>query len=63
MGKSRLGSMFKSKFKEVRHIVNCGICMEEIRVTEKTLKLCTCEHKNFCESCLHHYVIYKVNNF
>ena len=26
--------------------------------------MCDCEHKfNFCESCLHHYVIYKVKNF
>ena len=26
--------------------------------------MCECEHKlNFCESCLHHYVIYKVKNF
>lgn len=26
--------------------------------------MCECDHKfNFCESCLHHYVIYKVNNF
>jgi hypothetical protein len=26
--------------------------------------MCDCEHKySFCESCLHHYVIFKVNNF
>ena len=26
--------------------------------------MCDCEHKfNFCESCLHHYVIYKVKTF
>ena len=63
VSKSKLGSMFRSKFRDMRNIVNCGMCEEEIKVSDKTLKLCTCDHNNFCESCLHHYVIYKVKNF
>jgi hypothetical protein len=31
---------------------------------EMVLYMCNCDHKfNFCESCLHHYVIYKVKIF
>ena len=46
------------------NVVNCEICEEEMKKSDKMLYMCDCEHKfSFCESCLHHYVIYKVKNF
>ena len=57
--------MFRSKVKEIRHVVNCEICETEMKVKKKkALYVSDCDHKySFCESCLHHYVIYKVKNF
>ena len=44
--------------------VKCEICEEEMRVSEDMPMLSKCEHRyKFCESCLHHYAIYKINNF
>jgi hypothetical protein len=68
--KSRVGLAIRGslkrateKLKDVRH---CEICEGEISRAEngKEVFMCNCEHKrNFCESCLHHYVIYKVRTF
>lgn len=56
-----------STINKIKDISNCLICDGEIRLGKKKTKdvyMCECEHKySFCESCLHHYVIYKVNNF
>ena len=54
----------KNKIKGLfNKLTTCGMCEQEITASDKGLKLCTCNHNNFCESCLHHYVIYKVKNF
>ena len=71
VNKSKLGSMVKSGFINTIHrmkdIKTCEICEGEIRLglkKNKEVYICDCEHKYcFCESCLHHYVIYKVKNF
>jgi hypothetical protein len=65
MKKSKLGSMLRSKLKEMRrNMVLCEVCETEIKKSETQLWMCNCEHRfNFCESCLHHYVIYKVKIF
>ena len=65
-----MGSVIRSKIKNAKdklnNIKSCDICEGEIpkENIQKQIYLCECEHKkNFCESCLHHYVIFKVNNF
>jgi hypothetical protein len=64
MKKSKLGSLFRSKIKEMRNVMTCEICDSEMKRSEEQPWMCNCEHRlNFCESCLHHYVIYKVKIF
>lgn len=64
MKESKLGSTIRSKIKDMRSIINCEICDSDMKKSDKQLTMCDCEHKfNFCESCLHHYVIYKVKMF
>jgi hypothetical protein len=64
MKESKLGSVIRSKIKDMRNIINCEICDSEMKKSDQQLTMCDCEHKfNFCESCLHHYVIYKVKMF
>lgn len=48
----------------IQEVSNCTICLIEIERSQKQLTLCDCEHNTeFCESCLHHYVIYKVSRY
>jgi hypothetical protein len=52
------------KFREIVDVNTCEIGESDIPKTDRRLTLSECEHKaNFCESCLHHYAIYKVNMY
>ena len=55
---SRIGQMFKEKVMET---FPCGICECEYSLKEFA-KITKCPH-TFCDSCLQHYVIYKVGMF
>lgn len=71
VSKSKIGQSFRSSVDQavnyMRDITVCQICEGEIKkVKHKNQRvcMCNCEHRdNFCESCLHHYVIYKVKSF
>jgi hypothetical protein len=66
---SRIGGMLKSKLKNALHTekATCEICegdIEKPKGKNREVYLCDCEHKDrFCESCLHHYAIYKIKSF
>lgn len=51
----------------IRDVKTCEICEGQIKKHRKKsmqVYISNCEHKmNFCESCLHHYTIYKVKSF
>lgn len=69
--KSKIGQSFRSSINRavnyMKDITYCHICegeMKKHKDKHQRIIMCNCEHKNnFCESCLHHYVIYKVKSF
>jgi hypothetical protein len=49
------------KYRDFRYAFICDICSMEYDAKMKT-KIGNCEH-NFCDSCLRHYVDYKISRF
>ena len=68
-GKKPVGSMTTSKitrtildkYREFRYAFICDICSMEYDSKDR-IKFGTCEH-SFCDSCLRHYVDYKISRF
>ena len=57
-----LGVMMSSKMRRMQGgTFVCGICECDYEIKEKT-KLADCDH-GFCNSCLQHYALYKVERF
>lgn len=61
--KSKVAQTMLSRFREIRDTSTflCGICEMEYKEDEKT-RIGDCSHY-YCDSCLQHYVIYKVGMF
>lgn len=53
-------SLFLRKFSRPSQ---CNICEEDVQINKKMF-IADCEHKGmFCESCLHHYAVYTIEQF